>query len=108
MKGPGKAQTVDRTPQKTVDGQEGKKPTEGVGSSINALTASLKMSKEVKMLKQLEEKEMANDKLLAQAKIDKDRKVRKEFNVGLIQAKTIEALLRFLELEPDEKPQLLD
>lgn len=41
-------------------------------------------------------------------KFDKDRKVRKEFNVSLIQAKTIEALLRFLELEPDEKPKSLD
>lgn len=41
-------------------------------------------------------------------KIDKDRKVRKDFNVSLIQAKTIEALLRFLELEPDEKSKSLD
>jgi hypothetical protein len=41
-------------------------------------------------------------------KFDKDRRVRKEFNVSLIQAKTIEALLRFLELEPDEKSKALD
>lgn len=41
-------------------------------------------------------------------KIDKDRRVRKDFNVSLIQAKTIEALLRFLELEPDEKSKSLD
>jgi len=41
-------------------------------------------------------------------KFDKDRRVRKEFNVSLIQAKTIEALLRFLELEPDEKSKSLD
>ena len=46
--------------------------------------------------------------LLEGPKIDKDRKVRKEFNVSLIQAKTIEALLRYLELEPDEKPKSLD
>lgn len=41
-------------------------------------------------------------------KFDKDRRVRKDFNVSLIQAKTIEALLRFLELEPDEKSKSLD
>jgi hypothetical protein len=71
---------------------------------LNALTNSLRISKEVKILRALEEKEQFSNNLLAQAKIDKDRKVRKEFNVSLIQAKTIEALLRFMELEPEEKP----
>jgi adenylate cyclase class IV len=67
------------------------------------------MSKEVKILRALEEKEQHSNSILASgAKIEKDRKVRKEFNVNLIQAKTIEALLRFLELEPSEKPQDLD
>jgi signal recognition particle subunit SEC65 len=41
-------------------------------------------------------------------KIDRERKVRKDFNVSLITAKTIEALLRFLELEPNENPKSLD
>lgn len=75
---------------------------------INALTNSLRMSKEVKILRALEEKEQLSNHLMAQSKIDKDRKVRKEFNVSLIQAKTIEALLRFLELEPDETAKSLD
>lgn len=75
---------------------------------LNALTNSLRMSKEVMILRGLQQKEQLGDKILAQAKIDKDRKVRKDFNVSLIQAKTIEALLRFLELEPEEKPQSLD
>jgi len=69
----------------------------------------LRKSKEVKLMRDLEEKELQNDKIMNQAnKIDKDRKVRKEFNVSLIQAKTIEALLKFLELEPSEKPKQLD
>lgn len=75
---------------------------------VNALTNSLRMSKEVKILRALEEKEQFSTSLLAGSKIDKDRKVRKEFNVSLIQPKTIEALLRFLELEPEERPQSLD
>lgn len=76
---------------------------------LNALTNSLRMSKEVKILRALEEKEHLSNSIIAAASVfEKDRKVRKEFNVGLIQAKTIEALLRFLELEPEEKPQLLE
>ena len=76
---------------------------------LNALTNSLRMSKEVKILRALEEKEQLSNSILATAsRFEKDRKVRKEFNVGLIQARTIEALLRFLELEPEEKPQLLE
>ncbi len=66
---------------------------------VNALTNSLRMSKEVKILRALDQKEQQNSIILATAKIDKDRKVRKEFNVNLIQAKTIEALFRFLELD---------
>jgi|APCry1669188879_1035177.scaffolds.fasta_scaffold389763_1 hypothetical protein len=73
-----------------------------------ALTASLRKSKEVKLIRDLAEKESYTDKILAQSKIDKDRRVRKDFNVTLISAKTIEALARFLELEPDEKPRQLD
>lgn len=73
------------------------------GKMVNALTNSLRMSKEVKILRALDQKEQLNNNILATAKIDKDRKVRKEFNVSLIQAKTIEALLRFLELEPEAR-----
>jgi hypothetical protein len=73
------------------------------------LTASLRRSKDVKLLQALDQKEQSDAKLLqVGAKIDKDRKVRKEFNVSAIQPRTIEALLRFLELEPDEKPKSLD
>ena len=76
---------------------------------MNPLTISLRKSKEVKLLRDLQEKEQLNEKIMSQAtKFDKDRKVRKDFNVSLIQAKTIEALLRFLELEPDEKSKSLD
>jgi hypothetical protein len=76
---------------------------------LNPLTISLRKSKEVKLLRDLQEKEQLNEKIMSQAtKFDKDRKVRKDFNVSLIQAKTIEALLRFLELEPDEKSKSLD
>lgn len=66
------------------------------------------MSKEVKIIRALDEKEQLNNKILAAAKIDKDRKVRKDFNVSLIQAKTIEALLRFLELEPEARAKDMD
>jgi hypothetical protein len=73
------------------------------------ILASVRKSKDVKLLRDLDQSEAHNEKLLQQAtKIDKDRKVRKEFNTSGIQAKTIEALLRFLELEPDEKPKQLD
>jgi hypothetical protein len=75
---------------------------------VNALTNSLRMSKEVKILRALDQKEQQSSIILATAKIDKDRKVRKEFNVNLIQAKTIEALFRFLELDQDVKPKDLD
>ena len=76
---------------------------------VNALTASLRKSKEVKLLRDLTQKEQNGEKFIAEAtKIDKDRRVRKEFNVDLIQAKTVEALLRYLELEPDEKAKSLD
>ena len=75
---------------------------------LNALTNSLRMSKDVKIMRALEEKEQHSNSILATAKIDKDRKVRKEFNVSLIQAKTIDALMHFLELEADAKPQQLD
>ena len=76
---------------------------------INPLTISLRKSKEVKLMRDLEEKELLNKQIMSQAsKFDKDRKVRKELNVSLIQAKTIEAMLRFLELEPSEKAKQLD
>ena len=75
---------------------------------VNALTNSLRMSKEVKILRALDQKEQQNNTILAAAKIDKDRKVRKDFNVNLIQAKTIEALFRFLELDQDVKAKDLD
>jgi hypothetical protein len=76
---------------------------------VNALTASLRKSKEVKLLRDLTQKEQNGEKFIAEAtKIDKERRVRKEFNVDLIQAKTVEALLRYLELEADEKAKSLD
>ncbi|TNV72993.1 hypothetical protein FGO68_gene7502 [Halteria grandinella] len=83
-------------------------PQKGGAPMVNALTNSLRMSKEVKILRALEEKEQLSTHLLAQSKIDKDRKVRKEFNLSLIQPKTIEALLRFLELEPEETAKSLE
>ena len=73
------------------------------------LTASLRRSKDVKLLQALDQKELSDAKFLqVGSKIDKDRKVRKELNVSAIQPRTIEAMLRFLELEPDEKPKSLD
>lgn len=76
---------------------------------LTMLAAQLRKSKDTKVLRDLDQSEAFNDKLLQQAtKIDKDRRVRKDFNVSLITPKTIEALLRFLELEPDEKPKQLD
>lgn len=95
------APVTESSPQKTIIGKDG-------APMINALTNSLRMSKEVKILRALEEKEQLSNHLLAQSKIDKDRKVRKEFNIGLIQPKTIEALLRFLELETEETAKSLD
>ena len=71
------------------------------------LTASLRRSKDVKLLQALDQKELSDAKFLqVGSKIDKDRKVRKELNVSAIQPRTIEAMLRFLELEPDESLNL--
>jgi hypothetical protein len=104
---PQKANTVQQTPA-TSNESPVKGGVKDGQPMINALTNSLRMSKEVKILRALEEKEQLSANLLSKSKIDKDRKVQKEFNMGLIQAKTIEALLRFLELDVNEAPQALD
>ena len=51
---------------------------------VNALTTSLMLAKDRKILGDLAKKDQTNDKMFADAKIDKDRKVRKEFNLSLI------------------------
>ena len=37
-----------------------------------------------------------------------DRRIRKDINVGVVSAKTIEAILKFLEIEPDDSRYQLD
>lgn len=75
---------------------------------VNALTTSLMLAKDRKILGDLAKKEQTVDKSIADTKIDKDRKSRKDYNLSLISAKTIEGILRFLELETEETTKQQD
>lgn len=69
-------------------------------------TTLARKTKELKLLKELEEKEHIKEQL-ASTKIE-NKRIRKELDVMIISAKTIEALLRFLEIEPEDSIYLLD
>ena len=60
----------------------------------------------MKALKELEQQEAQKDALAA-TRID-NKKVKKDLDVMIVTAKTIEALLKFLGIEPEDTRQGLD
>jgi hypothetical protein len=65
-----------------------------------------KKTKLAKDLKQLEDLTQTSN-ILGSLKVE-DKKVKKSFDVGVITPKTIEALLRFLGIEPDDNAQVMN
>jgi hypothetical protein len=63
-------------------------------------------TKTLKDLKALKEKEQYTESW-ANTKIE-DRRIRKGLEVGIVSAKTIEALMKFLGIEPDDSKYLMD
>jgi len=41
-------------------------------------------------------------------KVDKQKRIKKDLDINVVSAKTIEALLRYLGIEPEEHPYALD
>ena len=75
------------------------------GSNITG-SSVVRKTKALKALKELEEQEAIKDQH-ASTKIE-HKKIRKDLNVMVVTAKTIEALMKFLGIEPEDTRQGLD
>lgn len=84
-----------------ASGAEGEQKNKTLGSTL------LKKSKAAKALRDLEKSKGAHTDALASMKIEKSH-IKKDLDVNIVSAKTIEALLKFLGLESDISRQGLD
>ena len=70
------------------------------------VSPNMRKNQTLKSLKMLEEKDLLIQQI-GGIKIE-EKNIRKDINVGVVSAKTIEALLRFLGIEPDDSRYQLD